>query len=74
MTRTPEQRLNNAQLLNWSIQHRHSPRLYKAEENARIQIVLHGDKFDPDAQRKAVMDELYRLLGRKLEKKERNAA
>lgn len=66
MTRTLSQRLNGAQLLNWSIQHRHSPRLYKAEENARTPIVLPGDKFDPDAQNKALQEELDRLLGQKL--------
>jgi hypothetical protein len=65
--------MSDDQLLDWSLQAaRHSPRLYRAEENARIPIVLPGDRFDPKAQNEAVMDELDRLLGR--EKSEREAA
>lgn len=60
-------------LLDWSLSAaRHSPRLYRASENAMTPIVSPGDPFDPKAQNKAVMDELNRLLGRK--KDERKAA
>jgi hypothetical protein len=56
-------------LLDWSLQAaRHSPRLYRAMENARTPIVGPGDRFNPKAQNEAVMDELDRLLGRERRK------
>lgn len=73
MTRTPEQRLpeEDGPLLDWSLQAaRHSPRLYRAMENARTPIVGPGDPFNPKAQNEAVRDELHRLLGRGRARKE----